>query len=152
MNPEYLYNYVAPRIAVGGFDSYRKDFEHFGFTLNVAFEVQRWSQDYPFLANVPNLQHVPLDDCNDMEKCLEQAQAVRTAVQLLTNAVEDGHCCLVSCYAGRNRSALVVTEYLIQTGMDPDIAIASVRARRKNSLGNEAFVAWLKRPRNVFGL
>lgn len=153
MSERYLYDYIYPRIAVGGIDSYRRDFEHFSFTLNVAFEIQRWGlRDSPFLAYVPNLQHVPLDDCDDMERCLQQAPAVQTAVNLLKEAVKEGHCCLVSCYAGRNRSALVVTEYLIQTGMAPDAAIAHVQARRKKTLGNETFVAWLKRPRDSKGL
>lgn len=152
MSTDFYYDFITPNIAVGGVDSYRKDITAFDFRLNVAFEIQRWPQDHPWMVKVRDLEHVPLDDSNDMERCLQQAPAVLMAVELLTEAVEDGKCCLVSCLAGRNRSALVVTEHLIQKGMAPDLAIATMQANRKNTLGNEAFVAWLKRPRNVFGL
>lgn len=148
MSTEFYYDFITPSIAVGGVDSYRKDILLFNFRLNVAFEIQRWPQDHPWISKVQNLMHVPLDDSDDMERVFRQAPAILTAVDLLTEAVEEGRCCLVTCLAGRNRSALVVAEHLIQKGMAPDSAIATLQTKRKNTLGNEAFVAWLKRARN----
>lgn len=152
MSTEFYYDFITPSIAVGGVDSYRKDILLFNFRLNVAFEIQRWPQDHPWISKVQNLEHVPLDDSNDMERCLQQAPAVLLAVDLLTEAVEEGRCCLVTCLAGRNRSALVVAEHLIQKGRAPDFAIATLQTKRENTLGNETFVTWLKRPRNSRGL
>jgi len=61
-----------------------------------------------------------------------------------------GESVLVNCAQGRNRSALVVAEYLCQeTSIDVvnpgRSVVAQIQARRPNSLTNTAFVRWLNR-------
>jgi len=50
--------------------------------------------------------------------------------------------------AGRNRSGIVIAEHLIQTGWgSAEKVIATIQTARHKALTNDAFVAWLMRPR-----
>jgi len=63
-------------------------------------------------------------------------------------ARKQGKVVLVTCAEGRNRSALVVAEYLVHhRGYAAEKVIEEIQARRDRSLRNEAFVRWLKRSR-----
>jgi len=148
MEPLYLFDYIQPRLAIGGIHSYKeKGLSDFTFLLNVAFEVPQFHKE--MISHVEGLVHARLDDTADWASVKDQRSEILRAVALLTEAHARGCTCLVTCYAGFNRSSMVVAEYLIQQGGDPDSVIADIQSKRKNALGNQSFVRWLKRTRKL---
>jgi protein-tyrosine phosphatase len=104
-----------------------------GFTMVVltAKEYQPKSAQL----NLPGVQvvHVPLPD-GPLTQQLQQA-ALNAAV-LVANEVKAGGKVLVTCWAGANRSGLVVALALEQMGMAGPIALAKVRAQRFPNSGH----------------
>ncbi len=83
----------------------------------------------------------PLVDGDDLP---DPAVTLRLAA-LVAGLIADGYRVLVHCTFGRNRSglmaSLVVREVLNLTGAE---AMAHVQARRRRTVNNEAFAAWLR--------
>ena len=76
------------------------------------------------------------------------AQQIRDVEEFAASAASDyaaGRHVLVRCWAGMNRSGLVVAEVLIQSGYTAADAIAMIRKYRSPAaLNNEFFVAYLE--------
>jgi len=76
------------------------------------------------------------------------AQQIRDVEEFAASAASNhaaGRQVLVRCWAGMNRSGLVVAEVLILSGYTPADAIAMIRAHRSpGALSNESFVAYLE--------
>jgi protein-tyrosine phosphatase len=145
INPFGPYSFVNSAIAIGGIAAYGEPLDRFGFILNVALE---FFEDPPGERSVTSggqpVQQMRLVDTNDIES---QVPSVLRAVGLVHAARLEDKFVLVTCAAGRNRSALVVAEYLIQHGHDAQKVISGIQARRAKSLTNETFVNWLLRRR-----
>ena len=149
------YSFVSQGIAIGGLSSYGEPLDAFGLLLNVAWELAPTESnelsDSVIGKNV--VQHCKLDDNHDVEA---QVPEILRAVELVRRARSQDKLVLVTCAAGRNRSALVVAEYLIwcSHGLDATHIIAArvidqIQARRSGALTNRAFVKWLKRNRRT---
>jgi protein-tyrosine phosphatase len=71
---------------------------------------------------------------------------VRGIAAYVARAIDEGGRVLVHCRSGHNRSGLICARVLMERGMSPDDAIATVRSKRKDgeALGNENFVRWLR--------
>lgn len=154
LTPFGPYSFVAPGLAVGGLSSYGEPLDQFGLLLNVAWELAPTESnelsDSVIGANI--VQHCKLDDNHDVRP---QVPEILCAVEMVRAARAEGKLVLVTCAQGRNRSALVVAEYLIQScaprgaalAADAEYIIDMIQSRRHNSLRNRAFLAWLKRKR-----
>jgi hypothetical protein len=142
MTPFSRISFVTDHIAIGGVAAYGEPLGEFGFLMNVAWEMVLGYEESKIDQHV--VQHARLDDNFDVEAQLPE---ILRAVALLTAARGRGETVLVTCAAGRNRSALVVAEHLIQAGHDAAQVIAAIRTRRADALGNTAFVEWLQRKR-----
>jgi protein-tyrosine phosphatase len=154
------YSFVSQGIAIGGVLAYGEPLEQFGRLLNVAWELAPTESnelsDSVIGKNV--VEHCKLDDNYDVEA---QVPEILRAVELVRRARSQNKLVLVTCAAGRNRSALVVAEYLIRSlpanttaaarlvSLDAERVIDQIQARRANSLTNPAFVKWLKRNRRT---
>lgn len=145
INPFGPYSFVSHgEIAIGGILSYAEPLDHFGFLMNVAREFTNEDDDGDGTIRGRLVHQVKLDDCDEVE---EQAPEILRAVRLVGEARRTGVKVLVTCAAGRNRSALVAAEHLIQVGHNPQKVIQNIQMCRSNALTNEAFVQWLKRKR-----
>jgi hypothetical protein len=72
------------------------------------------------------------------------AERVQQLGAVVATAVREGRRVLVRCSGGLNRSGVVVGEALVQLGLSPAEAIATVRAARGPwALTNPAFAAYL---------
>ena len=142
INPFGPYSFVNNTIAVGGINSYSEPLEQFGLIMNVAREFYLSPEDSTIRDQV--VRQAQLDDTDKIEP---QVPEVLRAVGLVHAARIEGKMVLVTCAAGRNRSALVVAEYIIQHGHDAKKVVSGIQARRANSLTNQAFVNWLLRRR-----
>jgi hypothetical protein len=136
------YSFVSDEIAVGGLLAYGEPLQEFGFVMNVAWELVSAGD----VVQGRRVEHARLDD-NDNGDIEPQVPEILRAVKLVAQARQCGHSVLVTCAAGRNRSATVVAEYLIQSGLPAHAVIERIRERRANSLGNQTFVDWLLRKR-----
>lgn len=155
LNPFGPYSFVSQGIAIGGLLSYREPLDQFGLLLNVAWELAPTGSNELSCSVVGSniVEHAKLDDNFDVEA---QVPEILRAVELVRRARGQDKLVLVTCAAGRNRSALVVAEYLIwcSHGLDATRIIAArvidqIQARRHGALTNSAFVKWLKRDRHV---
>lgn len=149
---------VTESISIGGVSAYGEleELLRYGLLLSVAWEFADYREEYVLgrkvpveepskLSNGQLVHHARLDDNDHPE---EQAQEIERAVQLVNKARSAGHRVLVTCAAGRNRSGIVIAEHLIQTGWgSAEKVIATIQAARHKALTNDAFVAWLMRPR-----
>lgn len=143
INPAGPYSFVSQgEIAIGGILAYAEPLDHFGFLMNVAREFTGDEQEA--LIYTRRVHQAKLDDCDEVE---EQVPEILRAVRLVGEARRTGVKVLVTCAMGRNRSALVVAEHLIQVGYDPQRVIRNIQMCRSYALTNDAFVQWLKRKR-----
>jgi Dual specificity phosphatase, catalytic domain len=70
---------------------------------------------------------------------------VRHLARFISGLIDAGHKVYVHCKAGMNRASLVTGRVLIHRGMEPEEAIARLRARRDPEvLSNETFLEWLR--------
>lgn len=145
--------------AIGGVKAYGSDLSRFGFIMNVAWEVTDYGIDFrrseaahvgmtELIGNGQVVHHARLDDVEEQDDFDRQIPEIMRAVGLVEVARKAGQAVLVTCAAGRNRSALIVAEYLIQAGENADTVIRSIQANRPLALTNETFVAWLRRTRS----
>jgi protein-tyrosine phosphatase len=152
--PHNVISPVTDDISIGGLRAYGElpELKKFGLVLNVAWELAdgydksksavRY-ESYP-LSNGVVVHNARLDDNEEVE---EQVPEILRAVGMVNAARARGERVLVTCAQGRNRSALVIAEHLIQAGAQPNEVIERIRAARDRSLLNDAFVAWLRRAR-----
>lgn len=114
INPFGPYSFVSQgEIAIGGILSYAEPLDHFGFLINVAREFAEEDEEKETLVYNRRVHQAKLDDCDEVE---EQAPEILRAVRLVGEARRTGVKVLVTCAMGRNRSALVAAEHLIQVG------------------------------------
>ncbi|MFJ4688826.1 protein phosphatase [Streptomyces sp. NPDC091377] len=74
-----------------------------------------------------------------------QLAGVIRLAQATSDALEAGRTVLVRCFAGYNRSGLVVAQALLHQGHSPDQAIRLIRTRRSPwALHNDLFVEYLR--------
>jgi hypothetical protein len=156
-----LYDTAGCGLAIGGLLAYSEPekLSPFGLILNVAWELNQTEPLQPREKLGEHIiEHVRLDDNYDVGP---QVPEILRAVGMIRIAHEAGKNVLVTCAAGRNRSALVVAEYMLQhtftsrngwpeplcAERKAEIIIDNIRRKRAHALGNEAFVEWLKRAR-----
>lgn len=132
--PSDLYNEIAPGLYQGGSFAPLPVSAGFDAVLSLFGDA-----DAPRDARVAHrVWHIPDTDCPDGELLLEHAKWV---LEKWTT----GHKVLVRCFAGLNRSGLVVARTLILAGATPDEAINLIRARRsKDALCNPEFETYLR--------
>ena len=133
-------------LAIGGLMAYSKTLTRFGLILNVAWELDKARMGPKTACGMPVL-FARLDDTEDAHIIKRQTPEVLRSVALVREARAAGKDVLVTCAQGRNRSGLVIAEYLISSGLKADAVIKTIQERRANALTNRAFVAWLKRRR-----
>jgi protein-tyrosine phosphatase len=91
----------------------------------------------------PGVEHVVFE-IPDAELVAVQLDGARRLGAIAADAVRRRRSTLVRCHSGYNRSGLVVAQALIDLGMNPQDAIAQIRAQRSpRALNNELFVAYL---------
>ncbi len=155
IDPHGAYSFVAPKIAIGGVSAYGEDLKQFGFLMNVAFEfADQATRGEELLTNGQRVVHARLDDSEEPHILERMLPEIHRAVGLVKAASAKGEAVLVTCAAGRNRSGLVLAEFLIQRGVEKGVpakrakeVIKNIQARRANALTNALFVKWLLRRR-----
>lgn len=98
---------------------------------------------YPPVGETEGLLYLkcPLVD----EGALPDEGLVLRLASLVAGLVEDGHRVLVHCTFGRNRSGLLVSLVVRELlGLSGAEAVAYVQGRRRNTVNNETFAAWLR--------
>lgn len=148
LTPFEAFSFVADDLAVGGLASYgHRNFQKFDLALQVAYELT--SGPGPMVTQVKGVpvHQFRLDDTSDVKTHAAQELEVLRAVGLLHQARRQGLRVLVTCAQGRNRSAMVAAEYLIQCGNPARATIQKIKERRANSLTNPLFLKWLERAR-----
>lgn len=132
--PNDLYNEIAPGLYQGGSFAALPVSAGFDAVLSLFGDA-----DAPRDQRVAHrVWHIPDADCPDEALLLENA---RWVLEKWTT----GHKVLVRCFAGLNRSALVVARTLILAGATPDEAINLIRAKRsKDALCNPLFETYLR--------
>jgi len=141
------YNFVADGIAVGGLLAYGESLAPFDVLMNVAAELNYVDHGDDREVQYVDGKRVYGVDLYDTDQVNFQAEELQRAVKAIAFTREHGKTILVTCREGRNRSALAVAEYLIQTGLEPSLVVSTIQSRRRDALTNEAFVEWLLRNR-----
>ena len=114
------------------------DVERLGITAVV--RVARRPVD-PAVASVAAVRHVPLPDGARVDSA-----AVMNAARAAELLWRRGETVLITCMAGRNRSALVAAVALVRLALiPPDSVVAHIRACRPRALDNPHALAWLER-------
>ncbi|MGW6981258.1 protein-tyrosine phosphatase family protein [Streptomyces sp. NPDC054932] len=91
----------------------------------------------------PRAEHV-VAEIPDSELAPHQLHTVLRLARTAGLALDSGLVTLVRCHSGYNRSGLVVAQCLVDRGLAPAEAIASVRrGRSPRALNNEAFTSYL---------
>jgi len=108
-----------------------------GFDLLVlcAEEYQPSARAFPGVEVI----HAPFDD-NDIGPFPREKQIAKKAAKRVAHALRQDSNVLVTCRAGRNRSALVCALALVENGYDPVRCIQLIQSRRDHSLSNQWFV------------
>jgi atypical dual specificity phosphatase len=73
--------------------------------------------------------HIPLEDFG-----APSTETLRLCVEFLDHCVAAGRAVVVHCLAGRGRTGTVIAAWYAAHGMDPDEAVARVRALRPGSI------------------
>jgi hypothetical protein len=74
--------------------------------------------------------------------------AAQSLARLVASHLANGSVVYIHCSAGYNRAALMAGLVLIEQGLSPKEAVATVRQRRQGSLSDE-YASWLRhRPRS----
>ena len=108
----YLSNFVEARSAPSGM-----------FIINC-------SKDLPMVG--PGIR-LPVDDDLSKEAMQTMAQALPKIVNMIESVRANGQSVLVHCRAGQQRSAAVVTAYLMSQGMCKQDAIEFVRTKKPDA-------------------
>lgn len=132
---------VAPKLSVGSMPTIF-DLKSHGYDVVVlcAEEVQRVGTNALTV-------HIPLFDSED-PKAQTEVRGIDMLhnINVLAAMRNQGKHILVTCYAGKNRSAFVAALILVKSGWTPQGAIQRIRERRKlpphlgRALGNNHFV------------
>lgn len=147
ITPDAPFSFVADDIAIGGILAYGQDISRFGLCINVAYELVATGGRIRYdIKGVPLLEF-RLDDTSNRAEHAAQIPEVLRAVEMLRQARAAHKTVLVTCAQGRNRSALVVAEFLVQCGNRPREVVRKIQERRSRSLTNPIFVEWLGRAR-----
>lgn len=150
MGPEGPYSFVwNDQVAIGSLSAYAEEsVANFGFVMNVARELsvdEDGEEKVSEMVFGREVLHARLVDVENF--VLPQVPEILRAVALVRKAHDKGHTILVTCYAGRNRSGVVVAEHLIQLGNDPQKVVKTIQQHRSFALTNRSFVKWLLRAR-----
>lgn len=144
IDPTGPYSFITERLAIGGLTAYGEpQFTRGGFhhAFCVAFE---FGPDGKHVQDGVTVETIGFDDSMDIGPQLPKIELAVAAVLKLRS---QGKTILVTCAQGRNRSGVVAAEVLIRGGDSPERVIRSIKERRQRALTNDAFVAWLRRPR-----
>lgn len=138
-------NRVTCRLYQGSVPPMGDELRRLGFNVLVlaAEEHQPSSKHFPGLQVI----HAPMDD--DAIRGLKPVERViyQRAAEEVVRQLRLGRRVLVTCYAGRNRSGLIVAQALKLLGVTPQASIMAVRqARGQNALSNPRFVDELIHP------
>lgn len=110
-----------------------------GFDL-IVFTAMEYQPRFPETGQ--NLIYVALPDAKPT--LTERAWALRTAV-VVADAIEKGKRVLVTCFAGRNRSAWIAAMAMRIMGLSARTVVSRIRAARgENALSNKHFVETLE--------
>lgn len=90
--------------------------------------------------------HAPFDD-NDIGPTSEEQATARHAAERVTDALREERNSLVTCAAGRNRSALVTGLVLLAEQRPALQAVSLIQRQRQGALTNKSFVDLLTHSR-----
>jgi hypothetical protein len=139
------YDFIVPGLAQGGQPPQGATLHQLGFDAVVlaAEEFQPSARTFPGVQVI----HVPYEDGPNVP-----VEVAMKAAQQIARLIRSGKQVLVTCYAGLNRSGLLVALTLWYLGFGSGLEIVSrVRAGRVRALSNPWFAAWLRTlpPRRV---
>lgn len=130
-------NEILPLLWQGGKPPIGSELRMRGFSLLVlcAMEYQLPAHLFEGVEVV----YAPNDDSWEGARA-DRVKMALTAARRVSAAMNEGRKCLVTCWAGINRSGLVTGISLhIVTGWSGDQCVRHIRARRKKALGNPHF-------------
>lgn len=136
IQPYAPYTWITPSAAMGGVRAYGEPLHEFHETVNCAKELHPYAEKRTSFA---------LDDVEVLDP--PQLEQMNRAAHHVYCRLVDGQKVLVTCFAGRNRSGVVLAEALIRLGHHPRKVVDTIQAKRDKALTNRAFVAWLLRDR-----
>lgn len=142
--PRAAWSEVAPRLWMGGHEYIAGDGTSIRAIVTDEFDVVyslTYKEGYGPASGVEHhVLRVP-----DGELTSQQILDVEEFAALAASDYAAGRRVLVRCWAGMNRSGLVVAEVLIQSGYSAADAIAMIRKHRSpGALNNASFVAYLE--------
>lgn len=135
---------VFPRIWIGGYPPIDRRLSFFSMVVLCAREYQPDRVSWDGIVVRARLDDVPMIDRADLRDAVG-------AARLVVDEVRRGGKVLVTCAAGRNRSALVAGMAMLQLSprMPAEDVMAEIRSRRHpHCLSNPSFVAMLRRIRS----
>lgn len=125
---------IVPGLWQGGVPWPGPQASHAGFDM-VVFAAKEW-QPMPFMYPDVQVVKVALDDDYEVAPSRVQALAAMRVAGMVADAVRAGKKVLVTCYAGRNRSGLIVAMALMDLyGMSGAEAARLVREKRQTPMG-----------------
>ena len=142
--PQEAWSEVAPRLWMGGHEYVAVDGTSVRAVVADEFDVVYSLTYHEGYGPGPGVEHHVLKVPDDALT----AQQIRAVEEFAASAAHDhaaGRRVLVRCWAGMNRSGLVVAEVLIQSGYTAADAIAMIRKQRSPAaLNNDSFVRYLE--------
>lgn len=125
---------IVPGLWQGGVPWPGAEAANAGFDM-IVFAAREW-QPMPFMYPDVQIVKVPLDDDYDRAMPRLQALAAMRVAAMVAKAVRSGQKVLVTCFAGRNRSGLIVALAVMELcGVDGVQAARVVRERRQTPMG-----------------
>lgn len=120
---------ILDNLWLGDIHSSQDDSFHKYYKINAVFNC---SKDLPFLNNLDQKHYrVPVHDNLQEKEIVHLGNISFQTIASLDKELKKGKCVLVHCYAGAQRSAAVVTMYLIyKYKMKPGEAIKTVKKMR----------------------
>jgi protein-tyrosine phosphatase len=142
--PEHRWNEIRPHLWMGGHywtgsaGELQLAVVKNQFDLVVSLHVE------PGHGPAPGIEHRILE-IPDKPLNADQIDQVRQLAVVVSAAIRNGRATLVRCYAGYNRSGLVIAQALVNLGMNIGDAIALIRRRRSpHALHNKTFEDYLR--------
>ncbi|MBS2538160.1 dual specificity protein phosphatase family protein [Catenulispora sp. NF23] len=142
--PREAWSEVVPRLWMGGHEYVAGDGTSRRAVVADEFDVVYSLTSHEGYGPDPGVAHHVLR-VSDNALTAEEIRAVEEFAASAASDYAAGRQVLVRCWAGMNRSGLVVAEVLIQSGYTAADAIAMVRKQRSPAaLNNESFVGYLE--------
>jgi len=133
---------IAPNLWLGAHPPTGRHVSLHGFDVLVlcAEEYQPPASNFDDVAVV----HAPFDDNRKTGMLPEEKIIAEQAAVKVAEALQDGKEVLVTCWMGRNRSALVASLALLKLGKKAEQIIKTIHDRREKSLTNQWFLELIR--------